>query len=113
MYNIADMSPEAILLGSVALLNRRPAGAIEVRAQVKQVHGNVRGPTLIAIHELFDKVADVVEGYSDKIAEWARSLAAPRIAAPGRVHQCLNTFGRFSATPPPCRLGKDRDPALP
>jgi DNA-binding ferritin-like protein len=113
MYNIANMSPEAILLGSVALLNRHRAGALEGRTQVKQAHGNLRGPTFIAIHELFDKVTDVVEGYSDKIAERARSLAAPRIAAPGRLHQRLNAFGRFSATPPPCRLGKDRDPALP
>jgi DNA-binding ferritin-like protein len=113
MYNIANMSPEAILLRSFALLNRRPAGTLEVRAQVKQAHGNLRGPTFIAIHELFDKVADVVEEYSDKIAEWVRSLAAPRIAAPGRLHQCLDTSGRFSATPPPYRLGKGRDPALP
>jgi starvation-inducible DNA-binding protein len=36
--------------------------------------GNVRGPTFIAIHELFDKVADVVEEYSDKIAERAGAL---------------------------------------
>lgn len=109
MYNIANASTEAILLGSVALLNRHQAGTIEVHAQVKSGHGNVHGPTLIAIHELFDKVSDVVEGYSDKIAEGARSPAARRMAAPG----CSNAFGRFNPTPPPCRLGTGRDPALP
>ena len=41
---------------------------------MKQAHWNVRGPTFIAIHELFDKVADVVEEYSDKIAERAGTL---------------------------------------
>ena len=113
MYNIANASTEAILLGSVALLNRHPAGTIEVHAHVKQAHENVRGPTLIAIRELLDKVSDVVEGYSDKIAEWARSSAARPMAAPRRLHRWLNAFGRFSPTPPPCRLGKGRDPALP
>jgi hypothetical protein len=31
-----------------------------------------------AIQELFDKVADMVDGYSDKIAEWTGSRAARR-----------------------------------
>jgi starvation-inducible DNA-binding protein len=55
------------------LLNRHLAAAIDLHAQVKQAHWNVRGPTFIAIHELFDRVADVVE-YSDKIAERAGTL---------------------------------------
>jgi starvation-inducible DNA-binding protein len=58
----------------VDLLNRHLAAAIDLHAQVKQAHWNVRGPTFIAIHELFDKVADVVEEYSDKIAERAGTL---------------------------------------
>jgi starvation-inducible DNA-binding protein len=56
------------------LLNRHLAAVIDLHAQVKQAHWNVRGPTFIAIHELFDKVADVVEEYSDKIAERAGTL---------------------------------------
>jgi DNA-binding ferritin-like protein len=42
--------------------------------QVKQAHWKVRGPTFIAIHELFDNVADVVEEFSDKMAERAGTL---------------------------------------
>jgi starvation-inducible DNA-binding protein len=74
MYRTANSLPEQIRSRSVALLNRHLAAAIDLHAQVKQAHWNVRGPTFIAIHELFDKVADVVEEYSDKIAERAGTL---------------------------------------
>ena len=74
MYKTANTLPEQIRSRSVALLNRHLAAAIDLHAQIKQAHWNVRGPTFIAIHELFDKVADVVEEYSDKIAERAGTL---------------------------------------
>ena len=57
------------------VLNRHLAGAIDLHAQVKQAHWNVRGPAFIAIHELLDKVAETVEGYSDTIAERAGALS--------------------------------------
>lgn len=59
---------------SVELLNKHLAAAIDLHAQVKQAHWNVRGPGFIAIHELFDKVAVTVEDYSDLIAERAGGL---------------------------------------
>ena len=74
MYKTANTLPEQIRSRSVALLNRHLAAAIDLHAQIKQAHWNVRGPTFIAIHELFDKIADVVEEYSDKIAERAGTL---------------------------------------
>ena len=74
MYRTANTLPEQIRSRSVDLLNRHLAAAIDLHAQVKQAHWNVRGPTFIAIHELFDKVADAVEEYSDKIAERAGTL---------------------------------------
>ena len=74
MYKTANTLPEQIRSRSVALLNRHLAAAIDLHAQVKQAHWNVCGPTFIAIHELFDKVADAVEEYSDKIAERAGTL---------------------------------------
>ena len=82
MYRTANTLPEQIRSRSVALLNRHLAAAIDLHAQVKQAHWNVRGPTFIAVHELFDKVADVVEEYSDKIAERAGTLGG---AAEGTV----------------------------
>ena len=74
MYRIANTLPEQIRSRSVDLLNRHLAAAIDLHAQAKQAHWNVRGPTFIAIHELWDKVADAVEEYSDKIAERAGTL---------------------------------------
>jgi starvation-inducible DNA-binding protein len=65
---------ENIRAQSVELLNKHLAAAIDLHAQVKQAHWNVRGPAFIAIHELFDKVATAVEGYSDLIAERAGGL---------------------------------------
>jgi len=66
--------PEEIRAQSIELLNRHLAAAIDLHAQVKQAHWNVRGPGFIAVHELFDKVSEEVEAFSDAIAERAGSL---------------------------------------
>ena len=65
---------EHIRAQSIELLNKHLAAAIDLHAQVKQAHWNVRGPSFIAIHELFDKVSEEVETYSDQIAERAGAL---------------------------------------
>ncbi len=65
---------ENIRTQSVALLNKHLAAAVDLHAQVKQAHWNVRGPGFIAIHQLFDRVAEEVEAYSDLIAERAGGL---------------------------------------
>ena len=52
-----------------ALLNQRLADAVDLQMQMKQAHWNVKGPSFIALHELFDKVAEAVEDYVDMIAE--------------------------------------------
>ena len=51
------------------LLNQRLASAVDLQLQMKQAHWNVKGPSFIGLHELFDKVAEAVEGYVDQIAE--------------------------------------------
>jgi starvation-inducible DNA-binding protein len=66
--------PETVRAQSVALLNKQLAAAIDLHAQVKQAHWNVRGPGFIAIHELFDKVSGEVEEFSDRLAERAGGL---------------------------------------
>ena len=65
---------EDIRAQSIELLNKHLAAAIDLHAQSKQAHWNVRGPGFIAIHELFDKVAEAVETYSDMLAERAGGL---------------------------------------
>jgi starvation-inducible DNA-binding protein len=65
---------ENIRTQSVGLLNKHLAAAIDLQAQLKQAHWNVRGPGFIAIHTLFDKVAEEAGGYADLIAERAGGL---------------------------------------
>jgi starvation-inducible DNA-binding protein len=74
MHQTRNTLSENIRSRSVELLNKHLAALIDLHAQVKQAHWNVRGTNFIAIHELFDKVADEVEGYSDTIAERAAAL---------------------------------------
>ena len=74
MHPSRNTLAEPIRMQSVALLNRHLAAAIDLHAQMKQAHWNVRGLSFIAIHELFDKVSVEVEAYSDMIAERAGGL---------------------------------------
>jgi starvation-inducible DNA-binding protein len=68
-----DLSQE-IRAKAVDLLNARLADAIDLQTQTKQAHWNVKGPTFIALHELFDKINEDVEDYVDEIAERAVQL---------------------------------------
>jgi starvation-inducible DNA-binding protein len=74
MQHTYNTLSENVRAKSIELLNKHLAAAIDLHGQVKQAHWNVRGPTFIAIHELFDKVADKVESYSDTLAERAAAL---------------------------------------
>ena len=58
----------------VKLLNERLADALDLKLQAKQAHWNVKGPSFIALHELFDAVAAGVETYVDDLAERAVAL---------------------------------------
>ncbi len=74
MQKTHNTLPEEIRIQSVELLNLNLAAAIDLHAQMKQAHWNVRGPGFIAIHELFDRVSTQVEDFSDLIAERAAGL---------------------------------------
>ena len=74
MHPTHNTLSENIRAQSVELLNKHLAAAIDLHAQVKQAHWNVRGPGFIAVHQLFDKVSAEVENYSDMIAERAGGL---------------------------------------
>lgn len=53
----------------VELLNGRLADGVDLYLQAKQAHWNVKGPSFIALHELFDKLGEELEGYIDDMAE--------------------------------------------
>jgi starvation-inducible DNA-binding protein len=51
------------------LLNQRLADCIDLQTQCKQAHWNVKGPSFIALHKLFDEINEDVEEYVDLLAE--------------------------------------------
>jgi starvation-inducible DNA-binding protein len=61
--------PEVLRTKVVELLTARLADCIDLQTQTKQAHWNVKGPSFIALHELFDKINEELEDYVDDIAE--------------------------------------------
>lgn len=53
----------------ITILQDRLADCMDLMIQGKQAHWNVKGPSFFALHELFDKVSEDIEGYVDLIAE--------------------------------------------
>src|ERR1700740_699974 len=74
MFKTKNDLPEATRTKVIELLNARLADCIDLQTQTKQAHWNVKGPTFIALHELFDKVNEEVQDYVDDIAERALQL---------------------------------------
>lgn len=71
----------------IAILNTRLADAIDLGIQAKMAHWNIRGPHFIALHELFDKVHDEVDGYIDELAERIGQLGGVVRANLQEVHK--------------------------
>ena len=69
LYATKNDLPEASRREAIVLLNQRLAEAIDLQTQCKQAHWNVKGPSFIALHKLFDDVNEDVENYVDLIAE--------------------------------------------
>jgi starvation-inducible DNA-binding protein len=61
--------PEKTRATVIELLTARLADAVDLQTQTKVAHWNVKGPSFIALHELFDKVNEDVEEYVDELAE--------------------------------------------
>jgi starvation-inducible DNA-binding protein len=58
----------------VELLNQQLADTFDLYSQTKQAHWNVKGALFFQLHELFDKLATELAGYTDMIAERATTL---------------------------------------
>ena len=58
----------------IDLCNQQLADTADLQSQIKQAHWNVKGPEFIALHKLYDELAEVVEGYVDEIAERVTQL---------------------------------------
>ena len=74
MFKTKNDLSETIRGKAIELLNARLADAINLQTQTKQAHWNVKGPSFIALHELFDKINEEVEDYVDGLAERVTQL---------------------------------------
>lgn len=97
-----DMSAEKRVIVA-QLLNEVLADLIDLQLQAKQAHWNVKGPNFIALHELFDRVAESVEGYVDTVAERITALG-------GRAEGTIAIVGqRTKLAPYPLEIVDGRD----
>ena len=66
--------PAETRTGMIEILNARLADTIDLLHQAKQAHWNLKGRNFIALHKLFDEVAEAAEEHMDLIAERAVQL---------------------------------------
>src|SRR5437870_9323862 len=69
MYQTKNDLPAMTRADVIVILNARLADSIDLMHQAKQAHWNVKGPTFIALHKLFDEIVDAAEEYMDLLAE--------------------------------------------
>ena len=93
MFDTRNDLPAGTRTKVIELLNARLADAIDLGAQTKHAHWNVKGPNFIALHELFDKVAETVEDQIDDIAERVTALG-------GVAHGTLAAVSRGTSLKP-------------
>jgi len=58
----------------ITVLNQQLADTFDMMSMMKQAHWNVKGPQFIALHELFDEIANGLIPYVDIIAERVTAL---------------------------------------
>ena len=59
-----------------AQLNARLADGLDLHAQVKVAHWNVKGPLFPSLHPLFEQFAVALAAFNDQVAERAVTLGA-------------------------------------
>ena len=93
MYDTRNDLAVTVRSKVVELLNGRLADAIDLGAQAKHAHWNVKGPNFIALHELFDEVAEHIEDHIDTLAERITALG-------GTAHGTIATVARATSLKP-------------
>lgn len=93
MYDTRNDLPASVRTPIVTLLNHRLADAIDLGTQAKQAHWNVKGPNFIALHQLFDEIAEHIEDHVDTLAERITALG-------GTAHGTIAAVSRTSSLAP-------------
>lgn len=69
MITTRNSLPDNARKAMIELLQTSLYDGVDLQTQVKQAHWNLKGPSFIALHELFDQVHGLVSGHVDSIAE--------------------------------------------
>jgi starvation-inducible DNA-binding protein len=93
MYRTRSDLPGNIRTVSNDLLQARLADAVDLGAQAKQAHWNVKGPQFISLHELFDTVAG-------RAREWTDLVAERLVALGGTAEGTVTVVAERSKLPP-------------
>lgn len=85
MHPTKNNLPEKTRIQITTLLQDRLVDTIDLSLQAKQAHWNVKGPSFIALHGLFDRVAEDAETYVDLLAERIVQLGGTAVGTLGPV----------------------------
>jgi hypothetical protein len=85
---------ESVRKGAIALLQARLSDALDLEAQMKQAHWNVKGRDFQQLHELFDKVYGEVEDFVDILADRIATLGGIADGPRPRDRHSTNTLSR-------------------
>jgi starvation-inducible DNA-binding protein len=94
MYDTHTDLSISIREGVVPILQARLADSLDLFAQVRQAHWNVKGPHFMALYELFGKVAQIVQQQSDMLARRITALGA-RADVTARVVAMQSSLAEF------------------
>lgn len=73
-FRTRNYLPDEARRTSVAVLNGVLADVTVLETHLKAAHWNVKGPHFYQLHELFEDVAEMLDGYADEVAERATAL---------------------------------------
>jgi starvation-inducible DNA-binding protein len=103
MHKTKNSLPDEVRSNVIRILNKRLADSVDLMHEAKQAHWNVKGPSFIALHKLFDEIVDAAEEYMDLIAERIVQLGG---AAEGTIQAAV----KHSELPEyPLGISKERD----
>lgn len=96
MFKTSIDMPVKTRTAMVTLLNQQLADTSDLYTQTKQAHWNVKGPQFIALHELFDELAEGLLGHIDEIAERASALGG-HVMGTARMAASASTLPEYPA----------------
>jgi starvation-inducible DNA-binding protein len=69
LFNTRNDIPLETRVKLITIFQVKTACAADLKSQAKQAHWNVKGPDFIALHQLFDSIAEAADEWTDTLAE--------------------------------------------